>query len=132
VVCKHNAPFWLERGPGVQGSRVEVVDMPLTSSAVQAHLSYYSRLKSNLFQGRHMTLHGLCSGCAITLALSGAQLPDIMAHVGWKSSKTADHYIKLNQVLAPGGPSDNLSKISLDLSELYAKQNHLQGISKAF
>lgn len=66
------------------------------------------------------------------MALIGAQLPDIMAHVGWKSSKMADHYIKLNQVLAPGVPSDNLSKISLDLLELYTKQKHLQRFLKAF
>ena len=29
------------------------------------------------------TLHGFRSGCAITLALTGADLSEIMDHVGW-------------------------------------------------
>jgi hypothetical protein len=33
-------------------------------------------------------MHGLRSGCAISLALVGAELLVIMQHVGWKTSAT--------------------------------------------
>ena len=59
-------------------------------------------------------------------------MPDILSHVGWRSSKTAEHYIKLNRVLCPGGASDALPNISLDLPELYQRQNRLTGFTTAF
>jgi len=47
---------------------------------------------------------------AITLALPDSQLADIMEHVGWRQAPTASHYLKVAQVLHPGGPSDLLSR----------------------
>ena len=39
----------------------------------------------------------------MSLALEGVSLHEIMDHVGWKTSKTALHYIKLRQVVNPAG-----------------------------
>ena len=56
------------------------------------------------------TLHSFRAGLAITLALSGGQLAYIMEHVGWRLAHTASHYLKVEQVLRPGGPSELLSR----------------------
>ena len=48
-----------------------------------------------------------------------AKLDAIMDHVGWKSSSTARHYIKLNQVLCLGGAADTLSSMEIDLAKAY-------------
>ena len=79
-----------------------------------------------------MTLHGMRSCCAISLARSGVPLESIMAHVGWKTAATAKHYIKLNQVMAPGGVSDILACLAFDLSEVYQRQNSLTHFTQAF
>ena len=55
-------------------------------------------------------MHSLRESLAITLALSGSQLADIMEHVGWCHAPTASRYLKVAQVLRPGGPSDLLSR----------------------
>ncbi|RUA04445.1 MAG: hypothetical protein DSY43_06250 [Gammaproteobacteria bacterium] len=110
----------------------EVVNAPLSSSAIQARLAYYVNQLPDTFAGRKITLHGLRSGCAISLALAGTQLLDIMSHVGWKTSKMANHYLKLNRVLSPGGAGDRLAGVSLNLSELYQRQNNLIGFTNAF
>ena len=47
------------------------------------------------------TLHGFHTGCAITLALTGADLSEIMDHVGWTRRHTASHYMQLANVLNP-------------------------------
>ena len=51
-----------------------------SSSAVEARLKVYLKEMGADDGG---TLHGFRSGCAITLALSGVQLSEIMNHVGW-------------------------------------------------
>ena len=56
-----------------------VQDSPFSSSAADARLKVYlEQLKAD--DGE--TLHGFRSGCAITLALTGADLSEIMEHVG--------------------------------------------------
>ena len=59
-------------------------------------------------------------------------MPDILSHVGWRTSKTAEHYIKLNRVLRRGEASDVLANISLDLHDLLQKQSRLTGFTTAF
>ena len=110
----------------------EILAAPFDSSAAQARLSGYVSSLLHVFGSRNITLHGLRSGCAISLALAGSQMPDILSHVGWKTSKTAEHYIKLNRVLCPGGASDALANISLDLHARYQEQNKLTGFTSAF
>ena len=55
-------------------------------------------------------LHGFRSGCAITLALSGAELSEIMDHVGWGRRHTPLYYLQLAKVLRPSGPSATLAQ----------------------
>ena len=59
------------------------------------------------------TLHGF------SLALAGVSLHEIMGHVGRKNSRTALHYIKLNQVVNPARAA---AQPDLDC-ELYNKEN---------
>lgn len=44
----------------------------------------------------------------MSLALEGVSRHEIMDHVGWKTSKTALHYIKLRQVVNPAGAAARL------------------------
>ena len=72
------------------------------------------------------TLHGFCSGCAITLALSGIELSEVRYHVGWTQGHTALYYLQLAKVLNPSGASAQLAQVDLssatsqweDLNEL--------------
>ena len=100
-----------------------IVNKPLTSSSAEARLKYY------------LTLHGFRSGSAITLALSGSQLADVMSHVGWSNKGTALYYMKLAEVLREGSPSDLLSSNELAASAsttLYADLNRLKDFVSAF
>ena len=54
-------------------------------------------------------LHGFRSGCAITLALTGADLSDIMDHVGWANRHIAIYYMQLERALNPCGASAKLA-----------------------
>ena len=99
------------------------VNKPLTSSSAEVRLKYY------------LTLHGFRSGSAITLALSGSQLADVMSHVGWSNKGTALYYMKLAEVLREGSPSDLLSSNELAASAsttLYADLNRLKDFVSAF
>ena len=109
----------------------EILPAPFESATAQARLSTYVR-RIPAFVNRNVTLHGLRSGCAISLAISGAKLDTIMDHVGWKSSSTARHYIKLNQVLGLGGAADTMSSLEVDLTKVYKQYNDLQGFTFAF
>ena len=60
------------------------------------------------------TLHGFRSGCAITLALTGADLSEIMEHVGWARRHTALYYLQLAKVLKHDGPSRRLATPSAE------------------
>ena len=76
----------------------EVQSGPLDSSAAQSRLSTYVQELPMVFGNRRITLQGLRSGCAISLAMSGVDLQTDMDHVGWKTSKTARHYLRMEQV----------------------------------
>ncbi len=78
----------------------------LSSSTMQTHLHLYLK---EAFLDAGATLHSFRAGTAITLALSGAQLSDIMSHIGWRNPSTVSYYLKLAQVWRPGGPSGLLS-----------------------
>jgi len=55
-----------------------------------------------------------------------------MDHVGWGSSKTALHYIKLKQVVNPAGAAAKLPDLPLESGESYQRLNNLKGFSQAF
>ena len=62
------------------------MNKPFTSSSAEASLKLYLK-EAQIDEGE--TLHSFRSGSAITLALSGSQLADIMSHVGWSKKETA-------------------------------------------
>ena len=62
----------------------------------------------------------------------GADLLTIMSHVGWKTTSTARHYLKMEQVFKSGGAVDSLSELPLDLAKLYRRQNELIGFTQVF
>ena len=69
-----------------------IKNAPFTSSAAESRLkSYLKEMKADSGE----TLHGFRSGCAITLALTGADLAEIMDHVGWNRRHTALYYMQL-------------------------------------
>ena len=69
-----------------------ILDAPFSSSAVEARLKGYLK-KMGSDNGE--TLRGFRAGCAITLALSGADLSEIMDHVGSTRRHTALYYLQL-------------------------------------
>ena len=75
-----------------------IKDTPFTSSPAESSLKGYLREK-NADNGE--TLHGFRSGCAITHALTGEDLAEIMDHVGWTRRHTALYYMQLTKVLHP-------------------------------
>ena len=57
--------------------------------------------------------HGFRAGCAITLALPGAELSEIIDHVGWTRRHTALHYLQSAKVLNPAGAPARLSTVHI-------------------
>ena len=105
---------------------------PLFWPSTEARLKYYLK-EAKIDEGE--TLQGFRSGSAITLALSGSQLADVMSHVGWSNTGTALYYMKLAEVLREGSPSDLLSSNELAASAsttLYADLNRLKDFVSAF
>ena len=79
------------------------------------------------------TLHGFRSGCAITLALTGADLSEIMQHVGWARRHTALYYMQLSKVLHPAGASAQLTAAPLlETSNPWQDVNQIKRFVLAF
>ena len=106
-------------------SQGNVVNKQFTSSSAEARLRLYLK-EAGLDEGE--TLHSFRSGSAITLALSGAQLADVMDRVGWESNSMALYYLKFAQVLRPGGPSDILASQDEDSTSLFANYTDLNSL----
>ena len=64
--------------------------------------------------------------------MAGVELPTVMGHVGWRTSHTANHYLKMNQVMTAGGASDVLASLALDWGELYRQRNIMTDFKQAF
>ena len=116
---------YLFRATNQQG---HVVNKLLLSSTAESRFKKYIR-DARTDSGE--SLHSFRSGCAITLALSGSPLADVMSHVGWTNPKTALYYIKLADVIRAGSPSDLLasnasSHQSQEASRPYAEFNMLK------
>ena len=110
----------------------KIQNKQLASSTLQSQLRSYLQ-EADIYNGE--TLHSFRAGLAITLALSGSQLADIMEHVGWRQAPTASHYLKVAQVLRPGGPSDLLSRHDPSAQALavsYTDLNSLRHFTVAF
>lgn len=72
-----------------------VLDTPISYSSIYERLKYYLRTLG-LDDGE--TPHSLRAGCAVTLALSDAASRQLMSHVGWSDSKTADYYSRATKI----------------------------------
>lgn len=70
----------------------KIINKQIANSTLQSRLRYYLR-GAHIYDGE--TLHSFRAGIAITLALSGSQLTDIMEHIGWRHAPTASHYLKV-------------------------------------
>jgi integrase len=112
--------------------RGSVQNKQVSGSTMQARLQFYLR-EASIDGGE--TLHSFRAGAAITLALSGAELGDVMSHVGWRNPQTASYYLKLANVLRPGGSSELLasddSSVELSTSQ-YSEFNILTKFVTAF
>lgn len=105
---------------------------PLDSVAAQARLNLYVQETQSKLSGSRFTLHGFRSGAAVSMALAHVDLHDIMDHIGWRTSKTALHYIKLRQVLNPAGPAAKLADLEPTEGQRYADHNVLKGFLPMF
>lgn len=83
-------------------------------TVAQASLALYVKSAKEHLSNSFFTLHGFRSGAAVSLALADVMLNRIMAPVGWESSKTTLHYIKLKKVVNPKGAAAKLSNINVD------------------
>ena len=109
-----------------------IVDRPFSSSAADSRFRVYLH-EGNLAQAA--TLHGFRSGCAITLALAGAGLQDVMGHVGWRHRSTATYYMQLSKVMSTNSPSTTLSGREVNIADpgvLYQNCNSLKDFIPAF
>ena len=110
----------------------KIQNKQLASSTLQSRLRSYLQ-EADIYNGE--TLLSFRAGLAITLTLSGSQLADIMEHVGWRQAPTASYYLKVAQVLRPGGPSDLLSRRDPSAHALavsYTDLNSLRHFTVAF
>ncbi|CAB4009955.1 LIGHT-DEPENDENT SHORT HYPOCOTYLS 6, partial [Paramuricea clavata] len=79
-----------------------IQNVSFTSAAAEARFKIYLKVMGT---DEGETLHGFRAGCAITLAITGADLCEIMGHVGWNRRHTAPYYMQLAKVLRPEGVS---------------------------
>ena len=109
-----------------------IVNKTLASSTADKRLQLYLK-EAQIYEGE--TLHSLRSGSAITLALTGSKLADIMSHAGSNNKETALYYMKLAEVLRVGSPSHLLSADSSATSavtENYLELNRLKNFVSGF
>lgn len=113
----------------------EVLNAPVSSEAMGNRLkTYLNELGIN--EGE--TAHSFRSGAAITLALTGSKLADVMTHIGWEREHTAQYYMQLAKVLGHDSPSRYLADAASDanssseLTQMYKDINCLKDFAVAF
>lgn len=104
-------------------------DAAFSSSAAESRLKVYL---SEMRADEGETLYGFGVGCAITLALTGTDLTDIMDHVGWSRRHTALYYMQLARVLNPHGASAKLVDVSEGPTQDWQDINKLKRFLCAF
>ena len=87
-----------------------IVHASVSSSAAEARLKGYLK---EMGSDNGETLYAFRAGCAVTLALSGAEVSEIMDHVGCTRRHTALHYLQLAKVLNLAGASARLSAVNI-------------------
>ena len=109
--------------------------LSISSEAMNSRLKTYLK-EAGIDDGE--TAHSFRSGCAITLALSGSALADVMSHVGWERSHTASYYMQLEKVLRHDNTSALLTEVvddhntASDLTRMYQNLNSVKNFVQAF
>ncbi|KAI8490250.1 hypothetical protein Bbelb_319880 [Branchiostoma belcheri] len=104
-------------------------EQPSSSTIGNAFRRYLQKL--GIDEGE--TLHGCRSGCAISLHMAGASDREVMDHVGWFTGRTASHYMKIAQVMEPGGPTARIASEEVRQAvKTYEENNELRGLKPAF
>lgn len=112
-----------------------IINTPISSEAMGNRLNTYLK-ELGIHEGE--TAHSFRSGSAITLALTGASLADIMSHVGWGREHTARYYMQLAKVLQFDSVSSRLAdavdshQTTAELTRLYQDLNRLKDFATAF
>ena len=102
---------------------------PIPTEAMNGRLRTYLK-DAGVVAGE--TAHSFRSGCAITLALSGSTLADVMSHVDLARSRTPSCYMLLGKVLRHESTSALLTEAvdhhnsTSDLTQLYHELNSLK------
>ena len=98
-----------------------VTSHPFPSDAAEARLKTYL---ADLPIGKK-TLYSFRCGSAITMALTGSSLEDIIEHVGWKSPRMATYYMQLLKTMGPDAISAKMNSATQDTTEHYNSMNEL-------
>ena len=119
----------LNSGPLFHATRGSAV-LPdvFSTDAAEAWLKSYleaARLSNKI-------LHSFCRGGAITMALTGSALDDIVEHMGWKSHRMTGHYLQPHKSLLPESVETQMAQATPDTSSRYKAVNKLRGFESAF
>lgn len=112
-----------------------IINTPVSSESMGNRLNLYLK-QAGIHEGE--TAHSFRSGSAITLALTGANLADIMTHVGWGREHTAHYYMQLAKVIQFDSVSSRLAEAvdshhtTAELTQLYKDLNRLKDFATAF
>ena len=116
-------------GPLVRSTQGNIVlPDPFSTDAAEARLKSYLEAAGL----SHKTLYSFCCGGAITMALTGSALDNIVEHMGWKSHRMARHYLQLHKSLQPDSVAARISQATPETSSRNSKLNQLQGFEPAF
>ena len=91
----------------------------MTSQATQTRLNVYSVALHQQLASEHFTPHGFRIGMAISMALVGLHLREIMDLVGWKRSGAALPNFLLKEVVNPAGVAAKLADPRFDTGKGY-------------
>ena len=101
---------------------------PFPTDAAEARLKTYL---ADLPIGKK-TLYSFRCGSAITMALTGSSLEDIIEHVGWKSLRMAVYYMQLMKTMGPDSVSTKMNSAIKEITEDYSAMNELVLFEPAF
>ena len=105
-----------------------VTSHPFPSDAAEARLKTYLAD----FPIGKKTLYSFRYESAITMALTGSSLEDIIEHVGWKSPRMATYYMELLKTMGPDAVSGKMNSATEDTTEHYNSMNELLLLEPAY
>ena len=93
-----------------------------------------ARLKTYLTAAglTNKTLYSFRCGGAITMALTGSTLDDIVDHVDWRSHNMAKYYLQLHKSLQPASVAAKTALVTPETTAQYEELNQLNGFEPAF